>query len=152
MKIAPICLLTACKRRKFKLCGDSSQVRAIDNGITCCYWSACLSNRLRAFKAHSSLFKCCENLPKLYVLDTWKTSWFLSLGISSIICVIEIVLLSLLILIYAYIFFQFAGEGATGREQPQGRKVTLAGPKVTLPGPKSHTRAKMSHWSVIIDH
>ena len=34
MKIAPICLLTACKWRKFQLVGDSSQVRAIDNGIT----------------------------------------------------------------------------------------------------------------------
>ena len=39
---------------------DSSQVRAIDNGTTCCYWSASLSNRLRALKAHGSLFKCCE--------------------------------------------------------------------------------------------
>ena len=60
MKISPICLLTACKRRKFKLFGDSSQDRAIDNGITCCYWSASLSNPLRALKAHSSLVKCCE--------------------------------------------------------------------------------------------
>ena len=60
MKIAPICLLIACKRRKFKLFGDSSQVRAIDNGITCCYWSASLSNRLCALQTHSSLFKCCE--------------------------------------------------------------------------------------------
>ena len=32
----------------------------------------------------------CKELPKLYVLDTRKTSWFLSLDISSIICVIEI--------------------------------------------------------------
>ena len=32
----------------------------------------------------------CKKKPKLYVLDTRKTSWFLSLGISSIICVIEI--------------------------------------------------------------
>ena len=40
---------------------DSSQgFRVPDSGITCCYWSASLSNRLRAFKAHSSLFKCCE--------------------------------------------------------------------------------------------
>ena len=50
MKIAPICWLTACKRRKFKLFGDSSQVRAIDNGITCCCLSASLSNQLRALK------------------------------------------------------------------------------------------------------
>ena len=60
MKTAPICLLTACKRRKLKLFGDSSQVRTIDNGITC-YWSASLRDRLRALKMHSSLFKCCEN-------------------------------------------------------------------------------------------
>ena len=32
----------------------------------------------------------CKELPKLYVLDTRKTSVFLSLDISSIICVIEI--------------------------------------------------------------
>ena len=55
MKTAPICLLTACKCRKFKLFGDSSQVHALDSGITCCYWSASLSNQLRALKAHSSL-------------------------------------------------------------------------------------------------
>ena len=30
-----------------------------------------------------------KKLPKLYVQDTSKTSWILSLGISSIICVIE---------------------------------------------------------------
>ena len=74
MKIAPICLLAACKHRKFKLFGDSSQVRAIDNGITCCYWSASLRYRLCALKTHSSLFKCYEKkLPKLYALDTRKT-------------------------------------------------------------------------------
>ena len=50
MKIAPICQLTACKRRKFKLFGDSSQVRAIDNGITCSCLSASLSNQLCALK------------------------------------------------------------------------------------------------------
>ena len=30
-----------------------------------------------------------NELPKLYVLDERKTSWFLSLSISLIICVIE---------------------------------------------------------------
>ena len=130
MKIAPICLLTACKRRKFKLFGDSSQVRAIDNGITCCYWSAILTNRLRALKAHSFLLKCCaKKLPKLYILDTRKTSWFLSMGISSIICVIEIDFYCPFNFYSVSIFFLIPGEGATGREQPQGRKVTLAGPK-----------------------
>ena len=53
MKIALICLLTACKRRKFKLSGDCSQVRALDNGITCCYWSASLRNRLCALKKYT---------------------------------------------------------------------------------------------------
>ena len=33
----------------------------------------------------------------------------------------------------------FAGEGATGREKPQGRKVTLAGPKTNI------GRAEKSH-------
>ena len=37
------------------------------------------------------------------------------------------------------IFFLFAGEGATGREQPQGRKFTLAGPKSDI------GRAEKSH-------
>ena len=71
-----------------------------------------------------------KELPKLYVVDTRKTTWFLSLGISSIICVIEMnFYCPLQFFIYFYIFSEFAGEGATGREQPQGRKVTLAGPK-----------------------
>ena len=38
--------------------------------------------------------------------------------------------------------FLIRGEGLTGWEQPQGRKVTLA-------GPKSHIgRAEKSHWRV----
>ena len=78
MKIVPICLLKACKRRKFKFFGDSSQVRAIDSGITCCYWSASLSNRLRALKAHSSFFKCCEkNCPNYmyWIQGKHRGSW-----------------------------------------------------------------------------
>ena len=78
-KVELICLLTACKHHKFKLFGDSSQVRAIDNGITCCYWSASLSNRLRALKAHSSLFKCCEkkNCPNYmyWIQGKHRGSW-----------------------------------------------------------------------------
>ena len=52
----------------------------------------CLSNRLRACieSAQFLIQMLCKELPKLYVLDTRKTLWFLSLGISSIICVIEI--------------------------------------------------------------
>ena len=74
MKIAPICLLTACKRRKLKLFGDSSQVRAIDNGITCCYWSASLSNRLSALKANISLFNCCPNFLS-WIQGKHRGSW-----------------------------------------------------------------------------
>ena len=81
-----------------------------------------------------------KELPKLYVLDARKTSWFLSLGISSIFCVIEIdFYCPFQFLIYFYISFQFAGNGATSREQPQGRKVTLAGPKSDI------GRAEKSH-------
>ena len=127
MKIAPICLLTACKRRKFKLFGDSSQIRAIDNGITCCYWSASLSNRLRALKAHSSLLKCCaKKLPKIYVLDTRKTSWFLSLGISSIIVSLKLIFIFPFNLYSISIFF-FNSRG----------RVPLAG---------NSLRAEKSHW------
>ena len=121
----PICLLTACKRRKFKLFGDSSKVCALDYWITCCYWSASRSNRLRALKAYSSWFKCCEKVYPNYIKGKHRGSWVW--GISSIICVI------------------------TDREQHQGRKVThWQVQKVTLAGPKSHTRAKMPQWSVII--
>ena len=136
MKIAPICLLTACKRRKFKLFGDSSQVRAIDNGITCCYWSASLSNRLRALKAHSSLLKCCaKNRPNYmyWIQGSWV--WvFLRLSVSlKLIFIVPFNFYSI------SIFFQFGGEGATGGEQPQGRKVTLVGPKSDI------GRAEKSH-------
>ena len=141
MKIAPICLLTACKRRKFKLFGDSSQVRAIDNGITCCYWSASLSNRLHALKAHSSLFKCCaKNCPNYmyWIQGKHRGSWvwvFLRLSVSlKLIFIVPLHFHSISIF-----FFNSRGEGATGREQPQGRKVTLAGPKRDI------GRAEKSH-------
>ena len=57
-----------------------------------------------------------------------------------LIFVIEIeFLLSLLIFNLFLYFFQFAEEDATGGEQPQGRKVTLAGPKSDI------GRAEKSH-------
>ena len=140
MKIAPICLLTACKRRKFKLFGDSSQVRAIDIGITCCYWSTSLNNRLHALKAHSSLLKCCGKKRPNYmywIQGKHRGSWvwvFLRLSVSlKLIFIVPFNFHSI------SIFFLFAGEGATGREQPQGRKVTLAGPKSDI------GRAEKSH-------
>ena len=73
---------------KFKLFGDSSQVRAIDNGITCCYWLASLNNRLCALKAHSSLLKCCaKNCPNYmyWIQGKHRSSWilvFLRLSVS----------------------------------------------------------------------
>ena len=147
MKISPICLLTACKRRKFKLFGYSSQVRAIDNGITCCYWSAKLSNRLRALKAHSSLFKCCEKncttictgykenivlLESRYFFDyMWHWHWFL---------------LSLLIIFKLFLYTFLIRRGvchwqgtASGPQNHIGRpkKWHWQGRKVTQ-GPKCH--------------
>ena len=70
------------------LFGDSSQVRAKDNGITCCYWSASLSNQLRALKVHSSLLKCCaKNRPNYmyWIQGKHRGSWvwvFLRLSVS----------------------------------------------------------------------
>ena len=145
MKIAPIWLLTACKRRKFKLFGDSSQVRAIDNGITC-YWSATLSNRLRALKAHSSLLKCCEKtcINCMYWIQenivVLESGYFFDY-----LCHLNWFLLSLLIsILFLYIFlirgggchWQGTASGPTNhirrsiKWQWQGRKVTQ--------GPKCH--------------
>ena len=74
-----------------------------------------------------------KELPKLYVLDTRKTSWFLSLGISSIICVIEFEFYCpFSFWIYFYIFFN-----SRGGCHWQG----------TASGPKSHIgRSKKWHW------
>ena len=145
MKIASICLLTACKRRKFKLFWDSSQVRAIDNGMTCCYWSASLSNRLRALKAHSSLLKCAKNCPNYmcWIQGKHRCSWvwvFRRLSVS----------LSLLILILFLYIFNSRGRVPLTGNSLRAEKSHWQVQKVTLAGPKSHTMAKMSHWSVII--
>ena len=145
MKIAPTCLLTACKRRKFKLFGDSSQVRAIDNGITCCYWSASLSNRLRA------LLKCCaKNCPNYmyWIQGKHRGSWvwvFHRLSVS-----LNWFLLSLLIFILFLYFFNSRGRVPLAGNSLRGEKSHWQVQKMTLAGPKSHTRAKMSHCSVII--
>ena len=151
MKIAPICLLTACKRRKFKLFGDSSQVRAIDNGITCFYWSASLSNRLRALKAHSSLFKCCaKNCPNYmyWIQGKHRGSWvwvFLRLSVSlKLIFIVPFKFYSI------SIFLLIRGRVSLARNILRAKKSHWQVQKVTLAGPKSHTRAKMSHWSVKI--
>ena len=91
-------------------------------------------------------------MPNLYVLDTRKTLWFLRLGISSIICVTEIDFYSSFwFLIYFYIFFLIrAGRVSMAGNSLRAEKSHLQVQKVTVAGPKSHTRAKMSHWSVII--
>ena len=145
MKIAPICLLTACKRRKFKLFGDSSQVRAIDNGIMCCYWSASLSNRLRALKAHSSVFKCCaKNCPNYmyWIQGKHCGSWvwvFPGLSVS-----LKLIFIFPLNVYCISIFFNSRGRvplaGNSLRAEKshwQVQKVTLAGPKITQE-PKCH--------------
>ena len=49
-----------------------------------------LSTRCVHWKRTVPYLNVVKELPKLYVLDTRKASWFLSLGISSIICAIEI--------------------------------------------------------------
>ena len=153
MKIAPICLLTVCKRRKFKLFGDSSQARAIDNGITCCYWSASLSNRLRALKAHSSLLKCCaKNCPNYMY---WKQGNIVVLGSGyffDYLCHWNWFLLSLLIFILFLYFFNSRGRVPLAGNSLRADKSHWRVQKVTLAGPKSHTKANMSHWSVIINY
>ena len=146
MKIAPICLLIACKRRKFKLFGYSSQVRAIDNGITCCYWSAKLSKRLHALKARSSLFKCCAKNCSNYmywIQEKHRGSWvwvFLRLSVSSkLIFIVPLNFYSI------FIFFVIRGGGchwqgtASGPKRHIGRskKWYWQGRKVTQ-GPKCH--------------
>ena len=76
-----------------------------------------------------------KELFKLYVLDTTKTSWFFNY-----LCHWNLFLLSFLIsYLFPNFFFNFRREGATGREQPQGRKVTLTGPKSDI------GRAEKSH-------
>ena len=135
MKIAPICLLTASKRCKFKLFGDSSQVCAIDNGITCCYWYASLSNQLRALKAHSSLLKCCaKNRPNYmyWIQGKHRGSWvwvFLRLSVSlKLIFIVPFNFYSISIF-----FFLIRGGGCHW----QG----------SASGPKSHIcRSKKWHW------
>ena len=129
MKIETICLLRACKRRKFKMFGDSSQVRAIDNGITCCYWSASRSNRLRALKAHSSLFKCCEkNCPNFmnWIQLKHRGSWIF----------LRLLRLIFIVLLIFYLFlhiFLIRGGGCHW-------KWTAAEPKSNI-GP-----SKKWHW------
>ena len=145
MKIAPICLLTACKRRKFKLFGDSSQVRAIDNGITCCYWSASLSNWLRALKAHSSLLKCCAKNCANYVYwiqEKHRGSWtwvFLRLSVSlKLIFVVPFNFYSISIFFNSRGRVPLAGNSLRAEKSYwQVQKWHWQGRKVTQ-GPKCH--------------
>ena len=93
------------------------------------------------------VLKCCaKNCPNYIYWIQGKHCGFWVWVFFNYLCYCNWFLLFLLIFIlFLYYFLKFAGEGATGREQPQGRKVTLT-------GPKSHTRAKMSLWSVMISH
>ena len=154
MKIAPICLLTAYKRRKVKLFWDSSQVRAIDNGITCCYWSASLGNRMRALKAHSSLFKCCEkNCPNhmYWIQGKHRGSWvWVFLWLFVPLKLIFIVPFNFNL--FLYIFFKAWGRVPLAGNSLRTEKSHCQVQKVILAGPKSHTKAKMSHRSVLISN
>ena len=131
MKIAPICLLTACKRRKFKLFGNSSQVRAIDNGITCCYWSATGCVHWKRTVPYSNVVQktaqiiCTGYKENIVVLESGYFFDYL--------CHWNWFLLSLLIsIIFLYIFL-IRGGGCHW----QG----------TASGPKSHiVRSTKWHW------
>ena len=146
MKIVPICLLTAFERRKFKLFRDSSEVRAIDNEIACYYWSASLSNQLRALKAHSSLFKCWEkNCPNYMYWIQGNIVVFESGYFFDYLCNWNWFLLSLLMFNLFLYTFMIRGGGchwqgkAAGPKSHVGRskKWHCQGRKVTQ-GPKCH--------------
>ena len=85
-----------------------------------------------------------------------ETSWFLSLGIPSIICVIGIFIVPFNFQSISIYFYDSRGGGGGGGggalagKSRRAEKSHWQVQKVTLAGPKSHTRAKMSHWSVII--
>ena len=105
----------------------------MDNGITCCYWSASLSNRLRALKAHNSLFKCCaKNCPNYMYWIQGKHRGFLVwvfLQLSVLLKLIFIVPFNF----YSISIFLFRGGGCHW----QG----------TASGPKRHIgRSKKWHW------
>ena len=75
-----------------------------------------------------------KELPKLYVLDTRKISWFLSRCISSIICVIEIDFYCPFLIFNLFIYFFVIRRGGC---HWQG----------AASGPKSHIgRSKKWHW------
>ena len=59
-------------------------------------------------------------------------------------------LLSLLIFILFLYFFNSRGRVPLAGNSLRAEKSHWQVQKVTLAGPKSHTRAKISHWSVII--
>ena len=59
-------------------------------------------------------------------------------------------LLSLLVFILFLYFFNSRGKVPLAGNSLRTEKSHWQVQKVTLAGPKSHTRAKMSHWSVII--
>ena len=59
-------------------------------------------------------------------------------------------LLSLLIFILFLYFFNSQGRVPLAGNSLRAEKSHWQFQKVTLAGPKSHTRAKISHWSVII--
>ena len=95
--------------------------------------------------------RIAQTIHVMYVLDARKTLWFLSLVISSIICVIEIDFYCHFNLYPISIYyFNSRGRMPLAGNSLRAKKSHWQVQKVTLAGPKSHTRAKLSHWSVII--
>ena len=74
------------------------------------------------------------------------------MGISSIICVIEIDFIVPFNLWSISIYFLIRGGMCHWQGLASGPKSHIGRSKVTLAGPKSHTRPKMSHWSVVINN
>ena len=134
MELAPICLLTACKRRKFKLFGDSSQVRAIDNRITCCYWSASITTGCVHWKRTVPYSNVVQKTVQTICTGYKENIVVLESGyFSDYLCHWNWFLLSLLIFILFLYFFVIRG----GEWHWQG----------TASGPKSHIgRSKKWHW------
>ena len=145
MKIAPICLLTACKRRKFKLFGDSSQgscvvidQQALATGYV--HWKRTVPYSNVVQKTAQTI--CTGYKENIMVLESGYFFDYL--------CHWNWFLLSLLILILFLYFFNSPGRVPRAGNSLRAEKSHWQVQKVTLAGPKSHTRAKMSHWSVMI--
>ena len=109
---------------------------------------------MRALKAHSSLFKCCEKTAQTICTGYKENIVVLESGyLFDYLCHWNWYLLSLLIFnlfLYFFLIFNSQGRVPLVGNSLRAEKSHWQVQKVTLAGPKSHTRAKMSHWSVIM--